>query len=115
MLQQSLSAAALGVVLGFIAVQCGSLLPCVAFHFLYNSLGLLTTRVTPELLDRYPLLGILFQPAGDTCIYSTPAVAAGGAATIVLLLWFRQLPHRLSQEESLQHALDHQSAHAGAS
>jgi sodium transport system permease protein len=114
MLQQSLNAVALGMILGFIAVQAGSLLPCVSFHFLYNALSLLTSRVTPEILDRYPVLGLLFQPAGETCIYNPTVVAIGGAATIFLLLWFRQLPHRLTEEESLQHALKRQSLHAGA-
>jgi sodium transport system permease protein len=113
MLQQSLNAVALGMVLGFIAVQAGSILPCIAFHFLYNSLSLLTVRVTPELLERHPALGLLFQQAGDVCIYNPTIVAIGGAATILVLLWFRRLPHRLTEEESLQRALERQSLHAG--
>jgi sodium transport system permease protein len=113
MLQQSLNAAALGMVLGFIAVQAGSIVPCITFHFLYNSLTLLTARVTPELLETHPALGLLFQRADDVCIYNPVIVAIGGAATILVLLWFRQLPHRLTEEESLQRALTRQSLHAG--
>ncbi len=114
-LQQSLSAVALGVVLGFLAIQSGSLFVCISFHLVYNSLSLLISRVTPEMLETSPLLRLLFQPAGDGCIYSTPVVAAGGVATIFLLLWFRQLPHRMSEEERLQRALDRQTLQAGAS
>jgi sodium transport system permease protein len=115
LLQQSLSAVALGLVLGFLATQSGSLYTCISFHFVYNSLSLLSCRVTPQVLDTYPLLRLLFQPAGDGCIYSTAAVAVGGVATIFLLLWFRQLPHRVSEEESLQQTLNRQKLQAGTS
>ncbi|MFW6171664.1 MAG: ABC transporter permease subunit/CPBP intramembrane protease, partial [Planctomycetota bacterium] len=40
-LQQSISAVMLGMVLGFVAIQTGSLFPAIIFHFTYNSLGLL--------------------------------------------------------------------------
>jgi sodium transport system permease protein len=113
MLQQSLNAVALGMVLGFIAIQAGSIIPCILFHFLYNSLILLASRVTPDVLEQQPALGLLFRQAGDVCIYNPTIVAVGGAATIMLLLWFRQLPYRLTEEESLQQALKRQSLHAG--
>ena len=37
-IQQSLSAAVLGMVIGYIAVQTGSLVPCMLFHVTYNAL-----------------------------------------------------------------------------
>jgi sodium transport system permease protein len=115
LLQQSLSAVALGMVLGFLAIQTGSLLPCMAFHFVYNTLSLLSSRVTPALLESQPALRLLFQPTGDGCIYSTATVALGGLVTILLLFWFRQLPYRLSDEERLRYALKEQSLSAGIS
>ncbi len=39
-LQQSISATLVGMVIGYIVVQTGSLLPGIAFHLVYNSLGL---------------------------------------------------------------------------
>jgi sodium transport system permease protein len=114
-LQQSLAAVALGLVLGFIAVQTGSLLPCILFHFVHNSLTFLLARLTPDVLHRYPFLNWMFQVTDDGYIYSVPAVALGGIATILLLLWFRSLPYRPTEEESLRRALSRQSAHAGAS
>jgi sodium transport system permease protein len=42
--QQVFNAALLGLVLGLIAVRGRSLLPCIAFHFIYNSLAVLHGR-----------------------------------------------------------------------
>jgi len=42
--QQVYNAALLGLVLGLLAVRSGSLLPCVVFHFIWNSLGILHGR-----------------------------------------------------------------------
>ncbi len=44
--QQVYNAALLGVVLGLLAIRSGSLLPCVVFHFLWNSLGVLQGRLS---------------------------------------------------------------------
>ena len=38
-LQQSISAALVGIVIGYVAVQTGSLLPGIVFHLVYNTLG----------------------------------------------------------------------------
>ena len=46
-LQQSLAASIVGIVLGYLAVRTGSLAPCVAYHFVHNSLSLLLGRLTP--------------------------------------------------------------------
>jgi len=115
-LQQSLTAAALGVVIGYLAVQTGSLLPCILFHLTYNAMAVLIGRLTPELMAEHPSLALLFQQAGEgpKYSYSVFAIAYGAALTLALLLWFRGLPHRLTKEECLQRVLDHQSAHAGA-
>ena len=39
-IQQSLAATVLGLVIGYVAVQTGSLIPCILFHFTYNGLGI---------------------------------------------------------------------------
>ena len=48
-LQQSLIAVLVGVVIGYIAVQTGSILPCMVFHVVHNSLMLSLSRLTPEM------------------------------------------------------------------
>ena len=51
--QQSMSAVALGMVLGYIAVQTGSIIPCMLFHMSYNALGL-STETWPQLVEKWP-------------------------------------------------------------
>jgi len=106
-LQQSLIACVVGVVLGYLAVQTGSILPCLVFHVLHNTLALATTRITPELLGRWPLLGRLMAPdEGGGYVYSWPTVAAGLFASLLILLWFSRLRYEQSSEEKLQDAID---------
>jgi len=124
MLHQSINATALGLVIGFIAVQTGNLLPCIVFHFVHNSLVHLSSRVTPELLDqiaeKYPRLELLFDSmyvqvqGSDGHIYSPWVVAVGGILTIALLLFFRALPYRMTEEEGLRRVIDQQRVQAGA-
>ena len=97
----------MGVVLGYLAVQTGSILPCMVFHMLHNTLGLAATRVTPELLGRWPLLGrLMASDAEGGYVYSWPTIAAGLFAAMLILLWFSRLRYEQSSEEKLQHAID---------
>lgn len=104
-LQQSINAFALGMILGFIVIQTGSLLPCILFHMTHNSLVLLAGRyIQPEHVDKYWFL----KKVDDGFIYSWQVVALGGMGTIILLFWFRRLPYQATEEEQLQQSLDHQ-------
>ena len=47
-LQQSISAALVGMVIGYMAVQTGSLLPGIVFHLVYNTLGLCRSLVAAQ-------------------------------------------------------------------
>jgi sodium transport system permease protein len=114
-LQQKISAAAVGLVIGLIAVQTGSLIPCMIFHAIFNSLTLLTARLAvgiDQAVEKYPFLQNivrtdnqgLFQPwVMVTCL----------AGTAVAIWWLHRLPYRRTDEERLQEALDHQQL-AGA-
>jgi len=102
-LQQSLIACLVGVVIGYVAVQTGSIIPCMVFHVLHNSLALATTQITPELLDRWPVLATMMSPAAEAhCLYHWQVVAFGLLAAGLLLGWFARLPCRKSCEEKLQ-------------
>ncbi len=107
MLQQSLSACAVGMVLGYLAIQTGSLLPCVLFHLTHNSLTVLSSLVTPERLAERPWASWVFQSVGENeYIYTWPTVALGGGVSLLVLMWLRGLPHQDSPEERRQHVLD---------
>jgi sodium transport system permease protein len=111
--QQSLLAFIMGLVIGYLAVQTGSLLPGVLFHMTHNALGLLSGQLKPELLERARALAWLVRDsavrdaAGEGPIYRWPVIAIGAGMAFVILLWFRQLPHARTREEALQEAIDH--------
>ena len=64
--QQSIVACIVGLVLGFIAVQTGSMLPGIVFHMVHNSLGVVLPKQLPLWLADHPALGWLvkFDRAG---------------------------------------------------
>lgn len=106
-LQQELIACLVGVVLGYLAVQTGSILPCIVFHMLHNALLLATSQITPELAARWPALeGVVTVSEELGCVFHWPLVVAGGLAAMLLLGWFGRLPYRKSAEEELQEAID---------
>jgi sodium transport system permease protein len=111
LLQQSLSACLVGIVIGYIAVKTGSLLPAAMYHMFHNGLSLLHSRVTMQTLEQSPLLRYFLEPAaeGGAIGYSLPAALLMAALGIGLLMWFKRLPYRASDEERLQQALDHQA------
>ena len=101
-LQQSINACLLGIVLGYLAVRSGSLLPGVIFHFLNNSMMVLSAKVTPELIDRFPGLGFLVQPGAEGPLYQWPVYLFGGVASLALLGWFTWFPEARNPEDVLQ-------------
>jgi len=108
-LQQSLTACIVGMVLGYLAIQTGSLLPSIAFHMTHNSLSMVMAICVPKLMETYPGLGFLFSNGEAGTLYQWPAIAVGLVFGIGLLNWFRTLPYEHTKEESLQEALDHQT------
>ena len=101
-LQQSINACLLGIVLGYLAVKSGSLLPGVIFHFLHNAMTVLSTKLTPELIDRVPGLGFLVQPGSEGPAYQWPVYLFGGVTSLALLGWFTWFPEARSPEDVLQ-------------
>ncbi len=111
-LQQSIVAATVGMILGYLAVQSGSLFPCVLFHLVHNSLTVLSAALSPKELGRNPLPTWLARQVDGAYEFSWPAVAIGAALSIAILAWFRSRPYARTAEEALQDALEHQSAPA---
>jgi sodium transport system permease protein len=103
-IQQSIAAAALGAVIGYVAVQSGSLIPCMLFHITYNSL-MFTTLNLPELADRYPqFASLIHQPTPDQIVYHWPVTAICSLAVLIPLAWFKRLPYQATKEEQLNAA-----------
>jgi sodium transport system permease protein len=109
MLQQSLSAFAVGLIIGYVAVKTGSVLPGMFYHATHNSLSVLMSRVSESSLESYPILRWLYQPAGEgQFAYHPAAIVIASLLAAALLVWLRYLPYRRTPEERLQEALDHQ-------
>jgi sodium transport system permease protein len=105
-LQQSISATLVGIVIGYVAVQTGSLLPGIVFHLVYNTLGVSAT------LGGSAWWASLLQVDGATTGYRWLVIVAGTLLSIAILAWFHRLPHAATPEEELREALSQQSARA---
>jgi sodium transport system permease protein len=110
--QQSLVAFVVGLVLAYVAIQSGSILPAVVFHITHNSLGLLVKQATPRLADRgHWLHWLMGDASGQGPLYHWPIIVCSLLAAWAILAWFHRLPYARTPEESLEEAIEHQSAH----
>jgi sodium transport system permease protein len=108
LLQQSISAFVLGIVLGFIAVQAGSLVPCVVFHAVHNAMPLLVRQFSNAEGRQVEWLAWLLRGgAADEPLYRWPVIALSVVAGVAILYWFHRLPYARTPEESLQEAIEH--------
>jgi len=113
-LQQKISAAAVGMVLGYLAVQTGSLIPCMVFHALYNGLALTADRFSKILTEGSwadsPWKWLL-QTEGDS-MFQPWVLAACLLGAMALFWWLHRLAYRRTEEEQLQEVRDRQLAGA---
>jgi sodium transport system permease protein len=109
-LQQSLSACIIGIVIGYLAVKSGSLLPCILYHLVNNGLSVSIGRLTPEMVAGQPWLSLLLRSTEESgqFTYRWPVAALGLLLAAALLWWLKSLPYAHSAEEQLQEALDSQ-------
>ena len=113
-LQQKISAAAVGMVIGFIAVQTGSLIPCITFHALYNGLALASERMAKVLADgnlNESAWGWLLQSEGEA-MFRPWVLAACLLGVAALCAWLHHLAYRRTEEERLQEVRDRRLAGA---
>ena len=97
-LQQSIVACTMGIVIGYLAVQTNSIWPCMVFHMIHNSLGMATSRLTPELLGRIPVLEYLVDLSDEaTMLCPWPVVITSAIVAMALLAWFHYLPQKKSK------------------
>ncbi len=110
--QQSIVASLVGAILGYLAIQSGSIWPCILFHAIHNSLAVLVQRAVGHAGDRPSWLEWIMRDApADGVLYHWPIVVVSVFVSLAILRWFHRLPYARTPEESLQEAIDHQSAH----
>ena len=105
LLQQSMVACILGVLIGFLAVQTGSILPGMVFHMVHNALAVATTKITAQHTSalRLPEWFVSWNEQ-QGLVYHWPASLMSLVLATGLLTWFGRLPHPVSDEEKLQQA-----------
>ncbi|MCE5267997.1 MAG: ABC transporter permease subunit [Planctomycetaceae bacterium] len=105
-LQQSLIASLIGVMIGYLAVQSGSILPGMVFHLVHNALPLANASVTPAMFPPWAVSRLLVTPGvKGGCVFGWPLVAAGAVIGLLVLICFSRLPCAKSAEESLEEAI----------
>ncbi len=88
--QQSMLAMIFGLVLGYIAIRSESILPCIVFHALHNTLSLCFNQYAPSLLQKSHSFDKLIQTLPDgTHYYSPPVVLGAFILCAGLLRWFQ--------------------------
>ena len=95
MLQQSLAAMLVGMLIGLIAVQTGSLWPCILFHATHNGLALGAARLGEYVRSQGGwqwLTYHTFGPLGDELHYRWPVLLASLMLSLLLIVWFRTMP-----------------------
>jgi sodium transport system permease protein len=111
-LQQSLSAFFVGMIIGYIAVKTGSIWPGVLYHLVHNSLGVSLGRISPAVVEEYSFLRwFVYSPTGDgDVMYRVPITISAAILAAGVLWWLKSLPYHRSAEERLQEALNSESA-----
>jgi sodium transport system permease protein len=114
--QQSIVACLVGMMIGYIAVQTGSLFPGMIFHLVNNSYVLLRIVVTEDwvketawaqqLLQHSVIKQFFVVTADEGLTFTRLSVGISAVATAAILYWFHRLPYARSSEESLQEAID---------
>jgi sodium transport system permease protein len=109
LLQQKLTAAAAGMVIGYIAVQTGSLVPCIVFHAIHNGLAVSVEQLREWALASNPD-GLIARMLGGEhpVIYQAPATIACAICAAGILWWLHTLSYRRTAEEQLEEARQRQ-------
>jgi sodium transport system permease protein len=90
--EQVFNTALLGVVLGMLAIRSNSLFPCVLFHFLNNTLGVVHSRFGAELYEK-ALPSTLFALDDGGLRYRWPMLALCLAIAVPILAWLFRPAH----------------------
>ncbi len=109
-LQQSLTACAMGVVIGYLAIHTGSLLPCILFHSTFNAMSLVLGTYAKGWLAANSAWQWLFHLTADgSYAYNWYVPIAGFLAGVLVLAWIRRLPYKPYAEENLRELLSRQT------
>ena len=103
----------MGLIIGYIAVKTGSLLPCILYHLTHNTITLFYSRLDSTGNAGYGFVDwIFYQDAQGQYHYELPVLAITGCVAAAILFYYIRLPWQLSTAESLhqtnQQLADHE-------
>ena len=91
-IQQTMITFVVGIVLGIVAIQTKSIIPCILFHLTHNSMAVLLSKADSAVVETSPVLSlILFSNDGVNYQYSVIAGILMGVIGIALIAWFLRL------------------------
>jgi len=112
-LQQSLNACILGIVIGYIAVKSRSILPCILYHLTHNTISVLHSRLKPGTAPGGGLTDWIFVlDAQNQIQYQLVVLVLGSCIAAGILLYYIRLPLHLSPTEALHKATQGSIDHA---
>lgn len=88
-LQQSIVAFFVGLVIAWVAVKTGSIFPAIAYHAVHNGLGLVWAQATPQWFRAHTWAESFVLVGNETVLIRWPVVMASCATAILLLYGFR--------------------------
>lgn len=112
--QQSLIAFFVGIIIAFVAVQTGSIVPGMVFHFTHNALMLTISHLAADEEYRHYINPFVIPLSEESheIIYSWWIFGLGLVVAVALLAKFAHLSYRKTEEESLQEAIEQQTVSA---
>ena len=100
-IQQAIITFAIGMVLGVIAIETRSLIPCMLYHATHNSITLMLPRVDAGIVEGSPALPwILYSKDGAIWQYSVLPGIAMTLVGVLLMTWFIKNPAKLNEQQS---------------
>ena len=91
-IQQTMITFVVGMVLGVIAVQTRSIIPCILFHMTHNSLAVLLSSAKGPVIENSVLLSqILYTANGENYQYAVIPGILMSVVGVMLIVWFLRL------------------------
>jgi sodium transport system permease protein len=103
-LQQQINAAAVGLAIGYLAVQTGSLIPCIVFHVVHNGLQLLVPWSKDALGENSPRALVEAIGGSEPLVYHPATIAVCAVISAAILWGLHGITYRRTPEEQLEEA-----------
>ncbi len=91
-IQQTMITFAVGMILGVIAVQTRSIIPCILFHMTHNSLAVLLSSAKGSVVENSAFLSqVLYTANGENYQYAIIPGILMSVVGVMLIVWFIRL------------------------